>query len=94
MWIGSVWRGIYRFFAAWNRLNKAHPFVSAFSAFVVLPCVLLGGTILYIALSEAYDEFKFNHLSPLLNICGWLKTLVVQHNTEVSVLTSLQQLRT
>src|ERR1017187_7133903 len=64
MWIGSVWRGIYRFFAAWNRLNKAHPFVSAFSAFVVLPCVLLGGTFLYIALSEAYDEFKFNHLSP------------------------------
>jgi len=64
MWIGSVWRGIYRFFAAWHRQTQAHPYFAAFSAFVVLPCVLLGGTILYIALSEAYDEFKFNHLSP------------------------------
>ena len=64
MWISSMLRGIFRFFAAWSRLNKAHPLVSAFSAFVVLPCVLLGGTILCIELSEAYDEFKFNHLSP------------------------------
>jgi len=64
MWIGSVWRGIYRFFAAWSRLNKAHPLISAFSAFVVLPCVLIGGTIIYFELADAYDEFKFNHLSP------------------------------
>jgi hypothetical protein len=64
MWIGSVWRGIYRFFAALNRLNKAHPTLAAFSAFVLLPCVLLGGTLIYLELSEAYDKFKFNHLSP------------------------------
>jgi hypothetical protein len=64
MWIGSVWRGIYRFFAAWHRQTQAHPFFAAFSAFFVLPCALLGGTLIYLALSEAYDEFKFNHLSP------------------------------
>jgi hypothetical protein len=38
MWIGSVWRGIYRFFAAWHRQTQAHPYFAAFSAFVVLPC--------------------------------------------------------
>src|SRR6266849_977671 len=64
MWIGSVWRWIYRFFVAWHRSTQAHPYFAAFSAFVVLPCVLLGGTLIYMALSEAYDEFKFNHLSP------------------------------
>src|ERR1039458_26526 len=64
MWIGSVWRGIYRFFAAWHRQTQTHPLLAAFSAFFVLPCVLLGGTLVYMALSEAYDEFKFNHLSP------------------------------
>jgi len=64
MWIGSVWRGIYRFFVALNRLNKAHPTLAAFSALVLLPCVLLGGTLIYLELSEAYDRFKFNHLSP------------------------------
>jgi hypothetical protein len=64
MWIGSVWRGMCRFFAALNRLNKAHPLFAAFSAFVLLPCVLVGGLLIYLALSQAYDEFKFNHLSP------------------------------
>jgi hypothetical protein len=63
MWTGSVWRGIYRFFAAWHRQTQTHPLLAAFSAFFVLPCVLLGGTLIYMALSEAYDEFKFNHLS-------------------------------
>jgi hypothetical protein len=64
MWIGSVWRGIYRFFAAWHRQTQAHPYFAAFSAFFVLPCVLIGGAIIYFDLVEAYDEFKFNHLSP------------------------------
>jgi hypothetical protein len=64
MWIGSVWRGIHRFFGAWHRQTQAHPVFAVFSAFVVLPCVLFGGTLIYIALSEAYDEFKFNHLTP------------------------------
>ena len=63
MWIGSVWHWIYRFFRAWHRSTQAHPYFAAFSAFVVLPCVLIGGTILYLELAEAYDEFKFNRLS-------------------------------
>jgi hypothetical protein len=62
MWIGSVWRWIYRFFRAWHRATKGNPYFAAFSAFVVLPCVLLAGTLTFMALSEAYDEFKFNHL--------------------------------
>lgn len=63
MWIGSPWGWIYRFFRAWHRATQAHPYFAAFSAFVVLPCALLGGTLIYMALSEAYDEFKFSHLS-------------------------------
>ena len=64
MSIGSVWHGIYRFFVAWHRQTQAHPLLAVFSAFVVLPCVLVVGTIIYMELSEEYDEFKFNHLSP------------------------------
>jgi hypothetical protein len=64
MWIGSVWQGVRRFFEAWSRANKAHPAVSAFSTLVVLPSVLIGGALIYMALSDAYDEFKFHHLSP------------------------------
>src|SRR5580658_309243 len=63
MWIGSAWRGIYRFFAAWHRQTQAHRYFAAFSAFVLLPCALIGGTIFYFEVAEAYDEFKFNHLS-------------------------------
>ncbi len=63
MWIGSVWRWIYRFFAAWHRATQAHPYFAAFSAFLVF-CVLIVGTVIYFELVEAYDEFKFNHLSP------------------------------
>jgi hypothetical protein len=62
MWIGSVWRWIYRFFVAWHRATQAHPYFAAFSAFLVF-CVLIVGTIIYFELVEAYDEFKFNHLS-------------------------------
>jgi hypothetical protein len=62
MWIGSVWRWIYRFFAAWHRATQAHPYFAAFSAFLVF-CVLIVGTVIYFELVEAYDEFKFNHLS-------------------------------
>lgn len=64
MWIGSAWRGICRFFAAWSRANKAHPAISAFSTVVVVPSVLIGVALIYMELSEAYDEFKFNHLPP------------------------------
>jgi hypothetical protein len=63
MWIGSAWRGICRFFGTWNRLNKDHQYISAFVGLLVLPCVLLGGVFIYLELSEAYDKFKFNHLS-------------------------------
>jgi len=62
MWIGSAWRWIYRFFAAWHGATQAHPYFAAFSAFLVF-CVLIVGTVIYFELVEAYDEFKFNHLS-------------------------------
>jgi hypothetical protein len=63
MSISSVWHGIYRFCAAWHRQTQAHPILAVFSAVVVFPCVLIGGTLIYMDLSESYDEFKFNHLS-------------------------------
>jgi hypothetical protein len=64
MWISSAWRKTCRFFVVWNHLTKTHSFVAGFTGLVVLPCVLLGGTLLYMAMSEEFDEFKFNHLSP------------------------------
>jgi len=48
---------------AWYRATQGHPYFAVFSAFFVL-CVFIVGMVIYLELAEAYDEFKFNHLTP------------------------------
>jgi hypothetical protein len=64
MAIRSFLQRIRRIYVALDSASRAHPALVAFVGLVILPALLIGCAIVVIELSEAYAEYKYNHLTP------------------------------